>query len=421
MPTRSVVNVFFLLGISFTSGNAQTTGACRYTGWRPPASIPVSEPTTIRFTDVVERGSRQYMVSVPFALPISSGNVHSSNAGATPLNVQTLSGTKLASPSGTFVFSYPRAAIDSRGDLHVVWGEPDSAPPRWSVESRGDIPVTSLWHSVWRNHAWSVPRRIYRAKQIIWDPITTSRLLADSKGGLRIALTASEPKGQQEAIYLAYDGADWRSTRVKNATPVVYADLALGEGNSVALAFVAAPPARGFGVWRENGLFVITSTDGGSHWSSPASVATDERMPAYEPHIFFGARRTIDIVWTQAGKQSGATLWHTASDDGGRTWRGATALVSTHPISKTQAIIDSCGSIHTAAQVMTTRGPHIGYARFTDGRWTPLNILFSDQLGAQPKLWLSAIGRPKLSFYQAPPTANTQQLFRLKLTELLAH
>jgi hypothetical protein len=160
----------------------------------------------------------------------------------------------------------------------------------------------------------------------------------------------------------------------------------------------------------------------GAHWTEAVSVVADNQTPAYEPHVFYGPRGNIDLVWGQniMGAEQGATMWHAVSDDGGRTWRNATALPTHRSVSRTQAIVDACGSVHLVVQTPTPEGPRLAYARATGGGWTPLEILFADQIGAEPALWLGATGQPNLLFYQAPPDPDAFNLARLKLAKLLA-
>jgi hypothetical protein len=422
VPIRAATLVCLLGLLELPASRATTTtSACVYAGWTQPEGIKNTSNRGLEFTAVAERATVGYIVSVPYLLSESDSS-GLTNAGVTTLNVQTLSGQDIGSPSEGLIFSFPHAAIDANGDLHVLWGEPDSAPRKWSVRGRNEIPITSVWHSVWRHGKWSPPELIYHAQAISWNPIATSRLTADANGGLRIGFTAlDESQGQQGIVNLAYTAGRWYVRKLQNETPIVYTDLAVGPRNDVALAFVAGPSPRTGVAWRQNGLFVRTSADGGAHWSEAVSVAADYQTPAFEPHIFYDARGGIDLVWTQniTGSDGGATMWHASSHNGGLTWGNATALPTHHAVSRTQAIVDPCGSIHVALQIPTQQGPRLGYMRASPGAWTPLQILFADQVGAQPTLWLAANGRPKLLFYQGPAGQDAFKLMRLKLTHLL--
>lgn len=412
--------VLGLLGLP-ASRATTTTSACVYAGWTQPEGIKNISNRGLEFTDVAERATVGYIVSVPYLLSVSDPS-RSAKAGATRLHVQTLSGQDIGSPSEGLIFSFPHAAIDAHGDLHVLWGEPDSSPRKWSVEGRNEVPITSLWHSVWRNGKWSPPALIYHAAGIVWNPIATSRLTPDANGGLRIGFTAlDDSRGQQGIVNLVFSDGRWHVRKQQNETPVVYTDLAVGPRNDVALAFVAAPSPHEGAAWRQNGLFVRTSADGGAHWSEAVSVAADYQTPAFEPHIFYDARGDIDLVWTQniTGADGGATMWHALSRNGGRTWGNATALPTHHAVSRTQAIVDPCGSIHVVVQIPTQQGPRLGYMRASPGAWTPLQILFADQVGAGPTLWLAANGQPKLLFYQGPAAQDGFKLIRAKLTQLI--
>lgn len=402
-----------LIGCTPSASRTLSVG-CEYGAWIQPTQLGMSD--TPAFVAVAAGETDAFVVSSD----LSAVEASASRANLPPirerLQVHRLSGAPVGAPARQSPYLFTRAALDSRGVLHLVWGEPDSLPSFPSEVH--DIRVTSLWHSKWQHGAWSPPSRIYHSQKISWDPATTSSLLADRYGKLHLALPVDD--GERGLIaYLRYDAvAGWKSGEVKSETPPVYTDLALSLEGELIVTYVAAPPPSAN--WAENALFLIRSSDGGVSWTRPSAIADSAEMPAYEPRLSLGANGQIHAVWVHFASAIGsaAELLHRVSLDGGKSWGSASVLRLSTRVNRVRTVVDVCNAIHVSFQASDASGPRIGYARFEKGAWNGPTTLSGADFGALPTLWLNRTGSPQLHFYQGTMGSDGSPIFRSVTTTL---
>lgn len=418
-----IICVVSLIPVSAIAGQGQQSLNCVYGKWSRPQSFISDSATRIDYASVVPGKSNTFVVgTIDLAFRGTIGTVEQKRRFPSFLRVVTLSGQSLGAPPGNFVFVYPRSAVDMHGNLHVLWGEPDSSSAVPSEETLGDVPVTSLWHATWHNGIWSRPRLVYRRKSVRWHLEQTSKLIAaGSELALAFPLQSSRPGGL--VGLLTFTGGVWQATEIPNPTDAVYADVVALDRGGFAVAYVAAalpPPGEQEG--QESTVFVTTSDVAGVHWNEPVAVGSASQFPAFQPVLLKGKREELHVIWTQHADGGTATtgLWHARSDDRGKTWSSEPRLPLSVQVSHTAAIVDRCGTVHVGVMLHSSSisGPRVGYTRVERGSWAPLTVLFPDRLGGFPVMWLGVDGALHMLFYDGPVIADTGRSVRPRITTL---
>ncbi len=414
-----IICVVGLMPVSALAGQRQDTSGCVYGGWSRPQSIISDSATRMDYAGVATGKGNTFVVgTIELAFRRTSGTVEPRPSLPSFLRVVTLSGRSLGAPPGNFVFVYPRPALDSQGDLHVVWGEPDSSSTVRSEETLGEVPVTSLWHATWHQGIWSRPRLVYRGKGIQWDLVQTSKLIATaSRLALAFPLESATPGGL--VVLLTFTGGVWQATEIPNPTGAVYADIVALDRGGFAVAYVTAPiTAEGKHEWQENTVFVTTSDAAGVHWSAPVAVGG----PAFQPVLHKGKGEELHVIWTQylGGGSVTTGLSHARSGDRGTTWSSEPNLPLSVRVIRTDAVVDRCGTVHVGVMLRSSNisGPRIGYTRVERGSWAPLTVLFPDRLGVLPVMWSGVDGGIHMLLYDAPVIADSGRSMRPRITTL---
>lgn len=363
------------------------TATCTYGQWAAPASIESTLPAlratrfpTIARAASITRGTRsssssRYVVGVAGYEATALDQEYPWPAVWPPeLRIYDETGKRLSPPAGAHWFAYPRGAVDSRGALHVLWAEPDSAVPRRSY--RGEEPrLHSIWYAQFRNGTWSRPARIFRSRVVKWDPLSASQLVVDFSGLLSVVFGAEDSTGWT-LVHLSAVAADtprWRARVWRFATPVVYASIATSKVH-LAIAFIRAGDGADE---RPNVVYVMHMRRGDSGWSSPRAVSQPPQEPAIEPHIF--ARDSVfTVIWTSqpASSFAGGAVWRArlnaewqAELQGSLRLEGIT--------NSSSAAIDACGTAHFVVRNYTPAGARLAYARNDHNGWTSVTYPFA--------------------------------------------
>jgi hypothetical protein len=411
MQSRQLLHATLLLLGAVSASDAQSVSperptrppACRYGPWSPV--IALEEPGSVlratRFPIAAMRASED-----PLLLRAASSRTQGYVVGVAgyeaaqltrdypwertwppQLRVLGFDGSRHDGPPGRFWFAYPRAATDAAGVLHVVWAEPKEDVPQDFRSMHGqEARLRSVWYAQMRSGRWSQPQLIYRTQSISWDPLSASRLVVDRRDGLHIAF-ASDDSTSWGMVYLHAPAAThrtWRAFAWRREIPVGYVDLAVGGRDHVAIAFVSAigSPAP-----RDNVLFVTESRDGGATWSEGGAVTTAMDEPAIEPHIFADSVGALQLVWTHQAIESFADgrIWHATRQSNETRFTDRVALVLHGATGASRAAVDACGATHLVVHAYREQRSDLQYARFADGRWSPLERPFS-MPGSEPSL-----------------------------------
>ncbi len=296
-------------------------------------------------------------------------------------------------PNGAHWYAYPRAATDRHGVLHVVWAEPDTAPPVSRRDVRrgvmGEDPrFTAVWYAQLRDGEWSQPSVVFRAYNVKWHRQVASQLVIESGARLRIAFPADDSTGSS-LVYLHAESSsrapEWHSRVWRFQGGVGYADLGAGEDGRLAIAVVKAPEPPETG---RDFLYVTYSADSGSTWSSPKRISRPTEEPAREPHVFL-RDTVVNVVWTSQpyGSFTDGVVWNANVRPQGVDVRQRTALRLSGATNGSRVAVDPCGTVHFVVRQYSpsARASIIAYARHGKAGWSAIEHPF-ELPGHQPSI-----------------------------------
>ncbi len=370
-----------------------TWNDCRYGSWSPPRSIESPTPmlAALHFfalalepppaNDEQRAATRMptgYVVGNAGYLAIEFARRGWPLLWPPRLRTFRLDGVAVAAPTGQFWFAHPRAAVDARGTLHVVWAEPDEAIPPDPATLDGRTPtLRSLWYATLRAGKWNRAERIYRADELQWDEYAASRLLVDARDSVHIAF-AGRDSSHFRVIYLSGSGAPGRPwhARTWKRFGTSYLDLALDSGGRVALAIIDGSTSSDF---RPNVLFLTRSGDWGRTWTDFVEVTERDTDPAIEPHVFFDRNAGLHLSWVQRslGGFTGGGIWHATITEANRPLATFLALPEHEMTSHSRAALDGCGTLHVVTQLYRNGRSEFMYARTTRTGWSEWSHPFS--------------------------------------------
>jgi hypothetical protein len=417
-----IICLVSLIPFSALAGQRPRSSSCVYGGWSRPQSFLSDSATRIDYAGVATGKNSTFIVgTIDLTFRRTVGTGESSPSLPSFLRAVTLSGESLGAPPGNFVFVYPRSAVDGQGNLHVVWGEPDSSSGVRSEETLGELPVTSLWHATWHQGMWSRPRLVYRRKGIQWELVQTSKLIA-TRSDLALAFPVHSAAAPG-LVLLSFTGGVWKTREIPTPTGAVYADVVALDRGGFAVAYVAAalpPPGEHEG--QESTVFVTTLDAAAIDWNEAVAVGSADQFPAFQPVLLKGESEELHVIWTQHVERRNVTtgLWHARSGNGGRTWISEPRLPLEVQVSRIAGVVDRWGTVHVAVDLHSSRanGPRVGYTRLEGGSWAPLTVLFPDRIGALPVMWSGVDGAPHMLFYDGPVIADSGRSMRPRITTL---
>ncbi|MGQ0813052.1 MAG: sialidase family protein [Gemmatimonadota bacterium] len=311
-------------------------------------------------------------------------------------------GRRFSAPRGSFLFVFPRPAVDTNGTLHLVWAEPTGAVDLSTIHDVRQLELTKLWHASMRNGVWTRPAVIYEGRRINWDPVASSALLVDSKNRLHIAFADDPSNGRGLVVHLVNAAGQWSENEFPLATPAAYADVAAGPHGDIAVAFVASD-SRSRPAFHPNVLFSIYSETGMSNWQGARVITTEIEEPAYEPRIVFGKNKAMHVIWRRhsPGSSERSTLWYATSNDRGDTWNGKTSIPVAGFLNQMQVAVNQAGAIQI---IVTAYGQRraILCTVVMNGRWRLVRPIAQDEIAAQPSLVADANGRLHLARIRRP-------------------
>ncbi|HET7551324.1 MAG TPA: hypothetical protein VFK04_08535 [Gemmatimonadaceae bacterium] len=329
----------------------------------------------------------------------------------------------LGRPAGTFRFAYPRALIDSRDRLHLLWGEPEGgAKPIRGNEWR-DESLTSIWTAVYDSaHGWSVPRPIFEGRnlKLAWhNMLVPVHSQAEPRHAALAVPIDPYRQGEDGMVLVGFDSDDELIASVVPAvTPVAYASVT-SVGARTFLGFIAPAPVERFGSDR-NSVFLQTSSDGGATWLPPVLVSRSGHAAAYELKTLVAPDGVVHLIWEQ--EHGGSRVFrHVQSSDDGQTWSVPDDLEPPPSAYFIQAAVDACGTLHLIweHQDWSVDRAHIDYA--TRGEhWSGISHLFPSLTVNMPVLHHAHDGRLLLAFQGRPADAPDETAQNVTMyTELM--
>lgn len=380
-------------------------GACAYSRWSAPRPLPgVPAGAVIRSPYQATGAETGYVVgnNVPLfdSLP----------APSRPLIALTDRGEDIGRPPGDFVFAEPRAFVDGRGTLHVVWAEPAERPVL-RVDWPGMIfDYASLWHATYTpRRGWTAPEQVHAGTRISWYHGMGDMVLA--RDGALHGITADD--AVRGLYHLTFSQGTWRPRRIPGIERrPAYASVAVSRDGRVYVPFVAAagsvPSVRSDaadqGVRSDaNSVFLVRSLDGGRTWLSPQLISRSGSRQASQIRVLVAPDGTVHLVWAQnlSGGLTPEVVRHAASRDGGETWSAPDDVDIPDRLGYLQAVLDPCGAVHMTHEALTYREEtdtdesRIWYARWNGG-WTALEQPFGDLNSTEGTLTTTRDGSPRL-------------------------
>jgi hypothetical protein len=323
-----------------------------------------------------------------------------------PLTILELGGAQIEAPPGRFFYLYPRGGVDTRDRLHLIWAEPAPATEAVQAKRWVFLPPASLWTAVYEPRTgWSKPTQLVFTTTgrdgIQWRP----QQAADNLGGhghQGIGLEEMRRAPNAPLQYASLDDEGWTLTTMPVPRLAPYVSFAR-DGRRMFVAFaqpdtswVSSPlnPHRS----DANSLFLMTSADGGTSWTSPKLISLSGQYPASEISALVVSGGPLHLVWKQQ-TSTGTVVRHVSSVDSGASWSPPSELRITGQFENQRAVVDRCGRIHLVYEDWS-RGMdriHIDYAMW-DQEWSTPVHLFEALLAMAPDIRLAATGEPLATF-----------------------
>lgn len=234
--------------------------------------------------------------------------------------------------------TYPAAAADRFGRVHVVWSDDLGGKTRNLRYSQDGTPIldyrgkhvnylteagNTLFYSNWDGEKWTSPVDIHSYPS---SNLTFSDIAVDSKGMLHLVWTMATAE-RVDLMYSQVPGDSGRSVQAWS-TPVL---LATGLFAYYIPIGITADPADGlhilyYKIGGNPGVFSISSFDGGKIWSDPvqlyANNSSDGREDGSQPlRISADDQGRLHAAWTvYAQDGNGKDVYYAQSVDQGMTW-----------------------------------------------------------------------------------------------------
>ncbi len=267
---------------------------------------------------------------------------------------------------------FPDLAVDSRGNVHVVWSE---SPTQAQVQTLAtpNAAGESVYYSTWNGSSWTqyidivAPSPVIRRTSISIDGRDTLHLLyggSDSGQDLRLGYK-SAPANQ------AYSSANWSQPIYLNDAGQSYmSDMAIHQ-NTIHILYEDTGALGGVCSGCAD-IYYRSSPDLGQTWSNPISLDPTP-VGSSQPHIFVDKNNVVYAGWDEgfdrlSGRgvsQSGVLIY---SIDGGNSW--SDPLTVTYPNSTNVQFTVAANGDGGVMALWRTRDPAypgIYYMWSTDG------------------------------------------------------
>lgn len=327
------------LALLFAGGcRAQTLPVATPSEWSAPIDLPQMPPNRLHRWPIMTAVHDTIYVAANI-YPINGTDV-----GARPIYLARIPGGPLPAPPGDFQFVYPKIAAAKNGEVHLIWAEFDST--QQSISSWGSAPMTTLWHSVFANARWSVPRQVLDADWIEW-PRGGGNVAVDAVGRVHmVAWTVSDSIAGM--VHLIGSSAGWRANR----TPAKGRSQAAIEAfaDSIVIAFVEAS----FDPSDTTGVTLALSPNGGTEWTATAVIQRLGGRQASSLH-FIRRGASLYLAWAESPpRQFGRDTLRIVRLDN-RLRPAPVAAVALPPGASTVAVTEACGSLAFLVETFSLR------------------------------------------------------------------
>ena len=367
-----LVIVFFLFLFLLTQSiHAQTWQSLKRLSWNPGWSYDPAVATDI------------------------SGNIHVVWEDNTPGNWEiyykrsTDGGLTWTTKRLTWTARYsqnPAIAIDSSGNIHVVWQDNTSGNYEIYYKRSTDGGTT-----------WQPPKRLTWSSGDSENPA----IAIDSSGNIHV-VWEDDTHGNYEIYYKRSTdgGSTWNTQR-----------LTWNYGNSVDPAIAIDSSGNIHVVWANDQLFYDyeiyykRSKDGGTTWQPPRRL-TWNSYDTYDPAIAIDSSGNIHVVWEYYTSYNNYEIYYKMSTDGGSIWQPTKRITWNTSNSYDPAIaIDSSGNIHVVWHDYTPGNSEIYYKRSTDCglTWTTQRLTWSSGDSYDPVIAIDSSGNIHVVWYDATP------------------
>ncbi len=346
--------------------------------------------------------------------------------------------SELFNVSKTTSFSFnPTFAVDNNGAIQMLWQEqlweiPDTTRPR---------SPTHLFYVNRKNGVWSQPVSLFsldctRAQNSSTSSFETlNDAVMDESGVFHLAIKLSQNNSNPTVngiLYLRCENGQWSApvhVHDGGGTPQVGA----APDGTIYIAFIEPDFSPGLSPPQFASVFVTKSTDNGKTWSSPSLVHRAGSKPTGRPSVFIDKRGKVHVIFlksytdNQVIGNDGVGIWHSISDDGGRTWSAPdTVSRAFQPASVffnvLRGTIDSSGQLHllALAQKSIFDPTPITYFTWRNGRWAePIQLdavcfgevrvfdIVADAKGKIHIVWVEKGRTPRGIYYMSSTIATS--------------
>jgi len=295
--------------------------------------------------------------------------------GAAGVSAQTESWTKPVNISNTPNGSwFPDLAVDSLGNVHVVWCETTSL--------EGGGMKEQVYYSMWDGRTWSTPNDIVPpSADIIRNAIATDafdNLNLLFGGSVYRNLSIYHTQASPESGWLA---TSWSEPRLVSINGNSYmADIAVDSKGVIHVIFDdrGEPLSEARPGYAD--IFYRRSSDGGKTWSYPVNLS---RSPtgSSRAQMEIDSNDNIHVVWDEgwdrlSGQGAPVFSTYTSSSDGGESWSSLTSFSYPEGTNAQLAVgIDGQGGVVVVWRA--TSRPEIFYAWSSDNgaSWSPPMVI----------------------------------------------
>jgi len=246
----------------------------------------------------------------------------------------------------------PAIAVDSAGDLHVVWDDP--TPGNWEIYYKKSTDAGTTW---------TISKRLTLTSGASSRPA----IAVDPYDNLHLVWSDETP-GNGEILYKKSTdgGATWTKDN----------RLTWTSGHSFEPVIAVDPSGNLHVVWEDytpgNGeIFYVNSSDGGTTWTTSKRLTWNSGL-SYEPAMAVDPSGNLHVSWVD-GTSGNWEIYYKKSTDGGITWETSKRISWTSGGSYAAALaVDPSGNLHMFWSDDTPGNYEVYRVKSTDGgaTWT---------------------------------------------------